>query len=294
MTVQQDITTPHGIDIQESRLKIFRKGSRTFFYSSLFFPKDVRRDIFTLYSFTRLADDFVDSIPQQPDAFAAFRAQYEEALRGKKVEEEIVQSFADLSRDRRFDEAWVEAFFRAMESDLGTVAYQTVEDLKRYIYGAAEVIGLMSHQLTGVPKDTEPAAQSLGRAFQYINFIRDIQEDLDMHRQYLPIEELEAVGLKDLSEASARERPDAFIRFMRLQFERYRDWQREGEEGLHKLPTRIRVPLLTAAQMYWWTAEQIESDPWIVYRKKVKPGIGRILLTATRHATRPPLQHSRP
>jgi phytoene synthase len=264
---------------------IFRNGSRTFFYSSLFFPAHVRSDVSKLYGFMRVADDLVDSVPQRPERFAEFRADYAMARRGRKVENEIVQAYVEMANRHQFDGGWTDAFLEAMASDLGEVRYQSIGDLRWYIYGAAEVVGLMSQRLLGLPEEAQPASQLLGRAFQYINFIRDIQEDLDMNRQYLPIEDLETAGLTDLSESSARANPDAFRTFMEHQFERYRKWQKDAEQGLSWLPTRLRIPVKTAADMYWWTAEQIQDDPWLVFQKKVKPSIPRIILAASANAS---------
>lgn len=255
--------------------EVFRKGSRTYFNSSLFFPRAVRDDVFVLYGFVRTADNFVDAVPQDARGFAAFKARWERARAGGAVDDVIVSSFADLSRRRDFDPAWTEAFLRSMEMDLHKRRYDSLDETLQYVYGSAEVIGLFMARLMDLPAESHHGARMLGRAMQYINFVRDIAEDLSLGRTYLP---LAGCGLADLSEATARRHPEAFAAFVRRQIGLYRGWQAEAEAAYRFLPRRYLVPIKTAADMYGWTAAAIAADPFAVYRRKVKPGRARILL----------------
>ena len=254
---------------------VFRKGSRTYFNSSLFFPPAVRDDVFVLYGFVRTADDFVDAVPQNERGFAAFKARWERARAGQTVDDVIVASFAELARRRDFDPAWTEAFLRSMEMDLRKRRYESLEETLEYIYGSAEVIGLFMARLMDLPAESHHGARMLGRAMQYINFVRDIAEDLSFGRTYLP---LSGSGLEDLAEETARRNPEAFAAFVRRQLDLYRGWQAEAERAYRFLPPRYLVPIKTAADMYNWTAATIAADPFVVYRRKVKPGRARILL----------------
>ncbi len=255
--------------------RVFRKGSRTYFNSSLFFPPAVRDDVFVLYGFVRTADNFVDAVPQDERGFAAFKARWERARAGAAVDDVIVASFADLARRRDFDPAWTEAFLRSMEMDLHKRRYDCLEETLEYVYGSAEVIGLFMARLMDLPDESHHGARMLGRAMQYINFVRDIAEDLSLGRTYLP---LSGSGLRDLAEETARQSPDAFTAFVRRQLDLYRGWQQEAERAYRFLPRRTLIPIKTAADMYSWTAATIAADPFVVYRRKVKPGRARILL----------------
>ena len=259
---------------QSIHRSVFKAGSRTYFNSSLFFPPAVRDEVFILYAFVRVADNFVDSQPQDAAGFYRFCKDFRQSLAGIPVEDPIIDSFAELHRLKNFDPAWTEAFFRSMEMDLTKSRYDTLDESLAYIYGSAEVIGLFMARIMGLPPAADRAACMLGRSMQYINFIRDIAEDNRLGRRYLP---LENSGLESLEESEVHLKPEAFAGFIALQTSRYKMWQREAETGYHFIPRRIRIPIMTASRMYTWSAEQIENDPFVVYQRKVKPSRMRIL-----------------
>lgn len=253
----------------------FRRGSKTYFNSSLFFPEAVRRDVFLLYGFVRTADDFVDAVPPRGEAFFSFRRRYEEArASGGLSGDPIIDSFLDVSRRKGFKDEWADAFLDSMQADLSKHRYDSLEETLGYIYGSAEVIGLFMAAIMGLEPEAGKAAAALGRSMQYINFIRDIAEDNDLGRTYLPVS---GSGLADLREGTARANPEAFAAFMRAQAALYLGWQAEAERGFGYIPWRSRVPIMTASRMYVWTARIIQRDPFVVFRKKVKPSKARIL-----------------
>jgi phytoene synthase len=268
----------------------FKEGSRTYFYSSLFFPRRVREDVFRLYAFVRTADNYVDAIPQQPEAFYAFRERYRAALEGAATEDVIIDSFAGLLRRRGFDPAWITAFLDSMEMDLDKRRYQTMDELLEYIHGSAEVIGLMMARIMGLPDAALPAAQMLGRAMQYINFIRDIHEDLQFGRIYFPLETLQRYGLSTLDKEEIRNHPDGYVAFVKEQIHRYCTWQETAEKGFHYIRKRYLIPVKTASEMYKWTAHKIRHDPFVVYRTKVKPLVPYIVSTVLRNVLAEPLK----
>jgi phytoene synthase len=253
---------------------IFLKGSTTYFNASLFFPKAVRRDVFRLYAFVRTADDFVDAVPQDGEKFYRFRERYERAYEsGMPSGDIVIDEFVSLSREKRFDPEWTRDFLDAMESDLSKKEYETIDELIPYMHGSAEVIGLLMARVLGLPEESNFSAMRLGRAMQYINFIRDIAEDNALERRYLPAAES---GLPDLREETARGNPDLFVKFIRTEIDRYRTWQAEAEKGFAYIPGRARIAVMTASAIYDWTSRVIYDDPFTVYRKKVKPSKLRV------------------
>lgn len=263
---------------------IFKKGSKTYFYSSLFFPKDIQKDVFILYSFVRVADNFVDAVPQQKKDFYAFVTSYKQALQGKDIDNEVITAFVALAKRKKFDQKWITAFLSAMESDLHKNRYDSLAETEAYMYGSAEVIGLMMAAIMQLPKASYPAAQKLGKAMQYINFIRDIQEDNELGRIYLPYKEVKKAGLRGLRYEDAQQNADAFRGFIREQIERYIHWQKEAEEGFSFIPKRYRVAIKTASDMYHYTALKIQADPFIVYKQKVKPSKYQIVQAGLKNA----------
>lgn len=265
--------------------KVFKGGSTTYFYSSIFFPKSVRRDVALLYSFVRIADNYVDSIPQNTTGFFAFRDEYYKSIATKEYtsDNSFINSFVDLSSRIGFDPLWAKAFLASMESDITKNRYQNFEELDTYIYGSAEVIGLYLAKLLKLPQESLVYAQKLGKAMQYINFIRDIYEDLGYNRIYIPITELTKYGIPlssfnadDILNTYSKE----FIHLIRAQIKLFEQWQKEAEAGFTFIPRRYLIPIKTASEMYKYTARRIADNPLIVFRKKIKPSKKRIFAQA--------------
>ena len=268
--------------------EIFKAGSTTYYWSSVFFPENTRDDVFKLYSFVRVADNFVDQTPQDVRSFKQLVAAWKKIDKdgkppSKKLSSDIqlsVQNMYDVYKKYSFDKKWVNAFLAAMEQDLSKQKYKTLNDTIGYMYGSAEVIGLMMSRIIGVPEEGFEAARLQGRAMQYINFIRDIAEDNELGRQYFPASELKKYGLPDLSIKSAYKHPAAFREFIEAQLTYYNEWQSAANSGFTYIPRAQRIALRTAVDMYNWTADTIAKNPFIVFDKKIKPSKSRVVVRA--------------
>ncbi len=265
--------------INKTIYSIFQEGSRTMFYSSLFFPKKIRNDVFICYAFVRRADDLVDKAPQDKERFYCFKQDYEQAKNGKKTGDIVIDSFADLEKRRSFDSKWTEAFLNSMEMDLTKKTYETLEELLKYVYGAAEVMGLYMSNILGINKESYPYARYLGRSMQCINALRDIAEDIKLGRSYIPNEDLKEHGLKSLEYQYIKKHPENFSNLIKTHITRFCYWLETAEKGYHYMPKRYLISVKTAMDMYQWTAEQILKNPFIVYEWKVKPLISQIIST---------------
>lgn len=255
---------------------IFKQGSRTFFYTSRSFPRQIRDDVFTLYGFVRKTDDFVDAIPQRSSAFFAFRRELEASLNGQRSCDPILISFMDLVKRKELSPAWIRSFLDAMEMDITRHFYPTLSHLEQYMYGSAEVVGMMMARIMGLPSRAYRCARILGRAMQYINFIRDIREDLDLGRIYLPQSFLRRHGLVSLEYSYVNKRREEFQSFIRHELQRFHLWRSQAQAGFRYIPAEYLVSIKTASDMYAWTAEQINREPMVVYRRKVIPPIALI------------------
>lgn len=249
------------------------------FYSSLFLPKKVRNDVFICYAFVRRADDLVDNIPQNRQGFYWFRKKYEQAKRGIRTGDIVIDSFVKLEHTRGFDLSWTEAFLNSMEMDLTKTTYETVQELLDYVYGAAEVMGLYMSNILDIKKEAYPYARYLGRSLQCINALRDIAEDIQLGRSYIPIEDLKEHGLKNLEYQYVKKHPEEFKNLIKTHITRFCYWLETAEKGYHFMPKRYLISIKTVMDMYQWTAEQIVKNPFIVYEWKVKPWIAHIIST---------------
>lgn len=272
--------------------KIFKQGSTTYYLSSVFFPANKRADVGKLYSFVRTADNYVDALPARPERLLALEQQWLEALddplfstavhASDNTDTRIVKNIVYVSRKYSFEPQLIADFLSAMKADINPRPYQTLDDTLAYIHGSAEVIGIMMAKLLGLPEASYPAAAMQGRAMQMINFIRDIAEDVRLGRCYFPANELAQHGFAKLDEQTARKHPEQFAAFVRMQLERYDDWQSQAMAGYKYIPRRYLVPIRTAADMYDWTAAQIRKDPFVVFEQKVKPTPRRVFGRAAR------------
>ena len=274
----------HGNRItSENPEDIFRNGSTTYYYSTKLFPANIRKEVTQLYNFVRVADDYVDAVPQDTKGFLKFKEEYYSAISGKKTDNKIIADFIKLSEKRQFETEWVDAFLNSMEMDTTKSNYKNLDELNTYLYGSAEVIGLMMNRVMGLDESADESAQYLGKAMQFINFIRDIDEDLDLKRTYFPTEDLKSFGLTGLTRGEARRKPEQFNAFVRSQIHVYFRWQKRAELGFKFIPKKMRIAVKTASDMYLWTAKEIYKNPFIVYDLKIKPTWTKVLLNGIKN-----------
>ena len=264
--------------IDKTIFTLFKQGSRTYFYSTLFFPMKIRQNVFILYAFVRKVDNFVDQIPQDKQGFYDFWEKYKRAWNGEISNDIVIDSFIYLAKEKKIEKEWIDAFFYSMEMDSKGRHYKTIDGTLDYIYGSAEVIGLFKAKILGLVDRSYDHARFLGRAMQYINFIRDIDEDNSLGRLYFPEDELEKHGLKSLEYDYVKSRPDAFKAFIQDQLDHYCGWQEWAETGYSFIPRRYLISIKSASEMYNWTAKKISENPFIIYRYKVKPMISQIIM----------------
>jgi|TARA_B100001094_G_scaffold126515_1_gene122612 phytoene synthase len=275
--------------------EIFRKGSTTYYYSTKLFPANIRKEVTQLYNFVRIADDYVDSVPQDLEGFLNFKEEYYNVLSGEKSDNLVITDFVKLSEKREFKAEWIEAFLYSMEMDTRKSTYENLDELDTYLYGSAEVIGLMMNKVMNIDNRANDSARYLGKAMQFINFIRDIDEDLDLKRTYFPVEDLNDFGLSGLTRGEARRKPEQFKAFIRSQIHLYFKWQKRAELGFEFIPTNMRIAVKTASDMYLWTAKEIYRNPFIVYDLKIKPNWTKVLLNGLKNTLRAynPLRRNR-
>ena len=269
--------------------KIFKKASKTYFYSSLLFPKDTRDKVSRLYAFVRRADDYVDNMPQRADLFEAFYETWKNLKSGgnsvllpenDSQDLEIILSFIELEKSENFDHNWTIAFFDSMRMDTNkNQKYELEVDTKQYIYGSAGIIGLFMCQIMKIGPRHWQSAIDLGFAFQYINFIRDIAEDNTLSRCYFPRFDLDMHNLTNLSRESCLNNPVDFKKFINSQIEIYRSYLKKASPGIDSLPLKFKIAIKSATRLYNWSGGKIAKNPNIVFTKKMKPGMFTIFIT---------------
>jgi phytoene synthase len=169
---------------------------------------------------------------------------------------------------------YFEAFLHSMKMDLTVTEYQTYEDLYEYVYGSAAVIGLQMVHILGTvsPSDLNEAkiaAEKLGVAFQLANFIRDVGEDLDRGRVYLPVSELQVHGVTRTMLEDKVLTPQ--IRSaLKEQIRRVRKLQAESDSGIKLLSPGSRECILAASELYCGIVDEVEKIDYEVFTKRAK------------------------
>lgn len=255
---------------------LFKKSSKTFYYSTLFFPKNIKSDVHKLYGFVRTADDYVDTIPQDSKAFFSFKDESLYYLDNLHLNSPnpIIAWFAQVYQKYNFKREWVESFLWAMQSDLSQVHISSKHELEHYMYGSAAVVWYMMCWIFSIhDSDSLYAAKMLAYSMQCINFVRDVHEDNLLARRYL----YDIAGIKYnwlvVHDKNLNDFVDAHI-------QNYYMYLSEAQKWMYNLPLFFRVPVLTASHMYEWTAEEIQKNPSIIFKKKVKPTKIQIIMQA--------------
>ncbi|MDO5533363.1 MAG: phytoene/squalene synthase family protein [Propionibacteriaceae bacterium] len=259
--------------------RLTRAYGTTYYWGALLLPPHQRRDVHAVYALCRLADDIVDEPDKAPhpavpadgtpaERLDAFRAWFFEALDRGTSDEPVMAAVIDSLRRRGTDPECFERFFDAMGLDLTHTTWPTWVALRDgYMEGSAAVIGEM---MLPVLEPTSPAAReparSLGLAFQLTNFLRDVDEDLDRGRIYLPQDELAAHG----ADPHLRRVTPQWRAFMADQVARNRTLYAHGAQGLPHLPDASRRCVGTALTLYERILDRIEAADYDVFHGRIR------------------------
>lgn len=173
---------------------VTKRYSTSFYWASLFFSKEIQKGIFNIYGFVRFADEIVDTFHEfdKKSLLTAFELEYRNSLETGISLNPIIYSFVYTCKQYQINPSHVDAFLQSMRYDLTKKEYSNRDEINTYIYGSAEVIGLMCLKIFCKGDQTyydqlEPYAIKLGAAFQKVNFLRDLKDDTqELNRTYFP------------------------------------------------------------------------------------------------------------
>lgn len=265
--------------------RINARHGRTYFLATRLLPADRRPAIHALYGFARVADEIVDA-PGRPaaDRIAGLARLAESLWSGAHP---VLVALNDTVRRYGIAAELFTEFLDSMRMDLTVTDYATFADLERYMYGSAGVIGLQLLPVLGTvgpPEEAAPAAAALGEAFQLTNFLRDVGEDLDRGRLYLPSDELAAFGVDRarLEWAHRSGTTDRPVRAALAHLVAYtRAVYRRAEPGISLLRPESRPCVRTAATLYRGILDEIEAAGYAILNRRVAVPTHRKLGVAT-------------
>ncbi|WP_271208749.1 phytoene/squalene synthase family protein, partial [Streptomyces poonensis] len=268
------------------------RHGRTYFLATRLLPVERRPSVHALYGFARWADDIVDSLTsattrQRAAALARLQGDLADGLRTGRSTEPVVVALADTARRHGIDHRHFADFMASMHRDLEVTDYPTYAELLSYMHGSAAAIGLQMLPVLGtvVPREeAAPHAAALGVAFQLTNFLRDVGEDLDRGRVYLPADLLAAHGvdraLLTWSRATGR-RDRRITHALRAAEDLTRGVYREAAPGLAMLDPVARPCIRTAFVLYAGILDAVAEDGYAaVHRRAVVPRRRRATVAA--------------
>jgi len=227
--------------------------STSFSLATKMLAPSIRPDIYNIYGFVRFADEIVDTFYDynRKELFNSFEDELETALNNRISLNPILNSFQLTYHKYGIPHNLVASFMKSMRMDLTKTTYKTTQEYKDYIYGSADVVGLMCLMVfvKGNKSDYErlkESAMSLGSAFQKVNFLRDLKSDFEeLHRSYFP-----NTNLKELDEVSKTR----IINEIKADFEK-------SFKGILQLPNEAKLGVYTAYKYYYKLLVKLEKTP---------------------------------
>jgi isopentenyl-diphosphate delta-isomerase type 1 len=266
--------------------EITREHGTTYYWGARLLPAASRRHVHAVYTLARLADDIVDLAGPEPGPetaaeLDAFEASFWQALADGTYTDPVMAAVATSVRECGIADECFTRFFGAMRSDLTQRTYETWADLLAYMDGSAAVIGEMMLPVLNPRADAVVPARALGLAFQLTNFLRDVGEDLDRGRVYIPQEDLRRFG----ADPHARVVTPQWRELMAFQIERNRRLYREADAGIPILPGASRRCVATARVLYARILEGIEAADYDVFTSRARVPTARKAALAARMVT---------
>ena len=252
--------------------KVTKTYSTSFSLATRLLSENIRKDIYNIYGFVRFADEIVDSFHDynKKELFKDFSIDLNKALKNKIHLNPILNSFQHTFHKYDIDISLVDAFMKSMKMDLSKKKYSTVKEFKEYIYGSADVVGLMCLKVfvQGNKKlylSLKENAMSLGSAFQKVNFLRDLKADKeDLNRSYFPNTSFKNLDEKDKG-------------FIISDIEN--DFSK-GLEGIKNLPIEAKFGVFMAYRYYNQLLKKLKKTPAteIINRRIRVPNLKKIEL----------------
>jgi len=253
---------------------------KTYYLATLLLPPAKRPHVHALYGFARYADEIVDdlasnlTLDEKAFVLKKWSNQVLSDIKSGSSNDPIAAALVDTTSRFKIPIAHFEAFLHSMKMDLSVRQYQTYEDLHEYVYGSAAVIGLQMVSVLGTISpdavtSANEAAEKLGIAFQLANFIRDVGEDLDRGRVYLPMTELEAHGV-NRQMLEARVTTPQIKSALKEQIQRVRRLQNESTAGIKLLTPGARQCIQAASQLYCGIVDEVEKIDYQIFTKRAK------------------------
>ena len=254
--------------------RVARSRAKNFYYSFLLLTGQQRKAMCAIYAFMRHCDDLSDEPGASRQALDRWRGELAHALDGRPGGNPLWPAFCHTVRRFGIPPEYFHEMIDGVVGDLEPRRFQTFDELYRYCYQVASVVGLTCIHIFGFDTRTAlPLAEKCGVAFQLTNILRDIREDLDRGRVYLPREDLDRFGVTEADlragDRAIRENP-ALMKLLEFEASRARRYYEESRPLLDLIHPRSRRSLWALIAIYSNLLERIESKGYDVFSRRVR------------------------
>jgi phytoene synthase len=250
--------------------RVARTRAKNFYYSFLLLTAQQRKAMCAIYAFMRYCDDLSDEPGATRAAIERWRGELEDALEGRFSGHPVWPAFYHTVRRFGIPHDYFRAMIDGVVSDLEPRRFETFEQLQRYCYQVASAVGLTVIHIFGFDTPTAlPLAEKCGVAFQLTNILRDIREDAERGRIYLPAEDLRRFGVSE-EDLHAGKRNAAFLALMQYEAARARAYYQESQPLLDLIHPRSRRSLWALISIYSRLLERIETSGYDVFSRRVR------------------------
>jgi 15-cis-phytoene synthase len=251
-------------------IKVARSRAKNFYYSFVLLSAQQRKAMCAIYAFMRYCDDLSDEPGATQAAIERWRGELSEALQGRFSDHPVWPAFHHTVRRFGIPHEYFYSMIDGVSSDLEPHRIETFDELYRYCYQVASVVGLTIIHIFGFDtRSALPLAEKCGVAFQLTNILRDIREDAERGRIYLPAEDLRRFGVPE-SDLRAGKRNDAFLKLMQFEAARARSYYVESAPLLDLIHPRSRPSLWALISIYSRLLERIEARNYDVFAHRVR------------------------
>lgn len=266
-----------------------RREARNFYYGFMLLPLEQRRAIHAAYAFARECDDIVDgdmAVDEAERLLEAQRLRLDACLNGEP-DGPVFEALAHAVARFQIPHAYFKELVDGVSMDLTRSRYADFDELKSYCRGVASTVGLISIEVFGYDggESSRKHAADLGVALQLTNILRDVREDFERGRIYIPLDEISAFGYSEGELLSGTVTP-AFRHLVAFQAARAKEYFSQGRLLLPYLPRRARACVGVMTGIYQSILSGIERDPPVVFRRRLSVGTPRKLALAGREVVR--------
>lgn len=243
---------------------VARRRAKNFYYSFVLLPRDQRNAMCAIYAFMRYCDDLSDEPGSSKEPLDRWRIALDHTLAGQYDGHPALPAFHDTVKRYQIPHQYFHEMIDGVSSDLQPRHIRTFDELYHYCYQVASVVGLTTIHIFGFDSLAAlPLAEKCGVAFQLTNILRDVREDLDRGRIYLPAEDMARFGVEDLRAGKP------FIELMRFEAARARDYYQESQPLLDMVHARSRSSLWALIEIYSRLLAKIEASNYDILSRRI-------------------------